>query len=663
MTLHNGGRGRQVVDGESGPNLTALNRQWGGKASIDAPVRTVRIRLLGTVDLLVDGVHAEISGFRRKAVLAALAINSGKVVSSDLLIDVVWAGNSPATVNNTLQSHVSYLRRLLRIPGGIVSAVPGYRLDLGEDSTDVQVAERLLAEADATADPAIAGERLRAALELWRSRPLADVRGHPWFEQHADRFERTRQVALKSLTNARLVLGEHAELIPLLEDLTDEHPYDEELSGQLMLALYRAGRQADALTVFRRVRTRLGEELGIDPARSLRDLEAAILRQDPALDSTASPGRISLSDARIERARLPSVASVVVGRSEELGFINAVRDSAGAEATTSAVAITGMAGVGKSTLALRWAHDASAGFPDGQLYLDLQGFSSVTMPLGSEEALRKLVSALGTAPDLQPADPSALDNLYRTLLAGRRVLIVLDNAGSAEQVRPLLPSSPGCMAVITSRVDLSPLAVTNSAHQLRLKPLSAMHGRELFRSRLGMNLAADGGADLQEDILRLCAGLPLALAIAASRWPNLPFGWFGKPCLLSGADVLDALSGGDVTTDLRAVFSASYKALSESAAALFRQLATGHQNGSVVFADPSRKTEFGELVRANLIEVDERGWLTIHPLLRRYGEEMAAEAEKRAEGSRAGERGYLDGCQLPEWTWLTGQERRSDNSS
>jgi DNA-binding SARP family transcriptional activator len=243
----------------------------------------MRIRLLGPVDVVADGTSRPVNGLRRKAVLAVLALHRGEIVSNDRLADVVWAGDPPATPLNTVQRHISHLRQVLGRRDAIVARPPGYWLEPVHVETDVVAAERLIRQGAQAADHAHA-QQLRDALALWRGQPLADVAELPWLEEQARRLEQLRLRASRVLAQTRLALGEHAQLLPELEALIKDHPFDEQLHAQLVIALYRCGRQADALAAYRQVRCSLRDELGIDPGQPLRDLEAAILRQDSALD-------------------------------------------------------------------------------------------------------------------------------------------------------------------------------------------------------------------------------------------------------------------------------------------------------------------------------------------------------------------------------------------
>jgi DNA-binding SARP family transcriptional activator len=288
----------------------------------------VRVRLLGPVDVAVDGASRQVSGLRRKAVLAALALHGGEVLSTDRLVDLAWGESAPPSAASTLQNHVSYLRGVLVSKTAILARPPGYVLNLGGDGTDVQVAERLLRQGTQAADPADGVRDLRQALALWRGRPLTDAAGSAWLEMQAAELDLLHQRIRRALIDARLTAGEHAGLVPDLERMMADAPLDEHVHGQLMVALYRSGRQADALAVYHRLRGSLDEQLGIAPSPMLRDLETAILRQDPAL---AAPVRAMAPavPARVERslpvpAQLPSAVAGFTGRAAELARLDAV---------------------------------------------------------------------------------------------------------------------------------------------------------------------------------------------------------------------------------------------------------------------------------------------------------------------------------------------------
>ena len=542
----------------------------------------MQVRLLGPVDVVVDGEPRPVRGLRRKAVLAVLALQAGEVVGTDRLTDVVWGQAAPVTAVNTLQSHMSYLRTVFGDKCAILARAPGYLLDLSGDGTDVQEAERLLTEGMRSAEPAETARHLRQALSLWRGRPLADVTGVAWLEEQAERLDLLRLRIRQALSEARLAAGEHTQLVPELEEAAAGHPLDERIHEQLMLALYRSGRQADALAVYHRLRATLDEELGIGPGQALRDLEVAILQQDPALDAPVPAGVPTAPLAPVP-AQLPPAVAAFTGRSAELASLDLLAGGAAVDpiagptpvalAAMGICAVSGTAGVGKTALAVHWAHRVAGRFPDGQLYVNLRGFGPAGTALDPGQALSGFLDALGVPAARIPADPDARAGLYRSLLAGKRVLVVLDNARSADQVRPLLPGSPGCLAIVTSRDQLAGLVATEGARPLPLDLLTTADARELLTRRLG-ELRVAGEPEAVGDIIAACARLPLALTIAASRAATSP----GFPLAAVAAELreaccaLDPFHGGDHATDVRAVFSWSYRALSPEAARLFRLL-------------------------------------------------------------------------------------------
>ncbi|GLI03583.1 AfsR/SARP family transcriptional regulator [Phytohabitans aurantiacus] len=599
---------------------------------------TYGVGLLGPVEVSVDGVARPVSGLRRKGVLAALSLNAGSVVSADRLAYVIWGDDPPASAVNTLQSHVSYLRRVFGVRGVIVARAPGYVLQVGAEATDVAVAERLIGQARQSSDWATNVSRLRSALGLWRGPALVDVAGLCWLEGQARRLTQLETEARHALVEARLAVGEHVEVVAELEYLIGEQPYHEHLHGQLMLALYRAGRHADALERYQRLRRGLRENLGIDPGPALRDLEAAILRHDAALDAPASA--IVVASARRVPSQLPLAPLTFTGRGVELAYLDSIlaRTAATGEAEPAeppAVvisAVAGTAGIGKTALALHWAHRVAGGFPDGQLYANLRGFDPGGSVLNPAAALRSFLDALGVPAQRIPSGVDDQASLYRSELAGKRVMVVLDNARDAAQVRPLLPGSPGCLVVVTSRDQLTALVATAGAVPLTLDLLTPAQARDLLAGLVGAGrIAAE--PDAVDDIIGRCAGLPLALAITAARAatrPHLPLSALAGE-LREAADTLDPFHGGDQATDIRAVFSWSYRTLSPAAARLFRLLGL-HRGPDITppaaaslagVPAPQVRALLAELTGAHLLTEPTPGRYTFHDLLRAYAAEQA----------------------------------------
>ena len=585
----------------------------------------MRVRLLGSVEVVEGAATRPVRGLRRKAVLAMLALHRGEVVSVDRLVDVVWDGAAPPGVANTLQSHVSHLRQVLGNRSAIVARPPGYVLDLAAEATDVELAERYIQLGTQSADPATAVAHLGNALALWRGRPLADVAGLAFLDEQADRLDGLWLRAKLALVDARLELGEHEHVVRDLEQLAAGHPFDERIVCQLMLALYRSGRQADALGVFRELRTRLDEELGIDVGKAVRDLETAILRQDPALDPV--PRDPEACPPVPVPAQLPLAVGTFVGRTRHLEILDTMLT---AGPGPSVAVVSGTAGVGKTALALHWAHRVAHHFPDGQLYVNLRGFDPGERPVDPARALQGFLESLGTPAARVPVDLDDRAAAYRSLLDGKRLLIVLDNARDAEQVRPLLPGSPGSLVVVTSRDQLTPLIANEGARPVRLDLLSTVESGELLGRRLGQRRMA-GEPVAVVDIIDRCAGLPQALVIVAARAASEP----GHPLAAAARELrdaaLDALQGGDAATDIRTVFLWSYQTLSPDAAALFRAL--GLHPGpdvSIAGAAASAAVSHGravelldELVSAHLVSPVPGGRYALHDLLRAYAIEQA----------------------------------------
>ena len=599
---------------------------------------------------MVNGAVRPVSGLRRKAVLATLALHAGDIVSTDRLADIVWGEDAPPTAQNTLQSHVSHLRTVLGSRAAILAKPPGYVLNAGDEGTDARLAERLLRQASRSADPAQRVRELRGALALWRGRPLGDVAGIAWLEQQAEHLELLGEQIKRALAEARLAAGEHADLVPDLERMVAEHPLDERVHGQLMLALYRSGRQADALAAYQRLRSTLDEQLGIDPGQELRDLETAILRQDallspvtPAatvtlLPAVSSPAIAPPSHPAPLPAQLPPTIAGFAGRDAELASLDALLPApdadggAGGARTVVVSAIAGTAGVGKTALALHWAHRTRERFPDGQLYVNLRGFDPCGPLVEPDQALRGFLEALAMPPERIPDGVDAKTGLFRSLLSGKRVLVVLDNALNTEQVRPLLPGSPGSLALVTSRNELTGLIAAEGAYPLSLDLLSVEEAYDLLARRIGERRVATE-PQAAEEIIASCARLPLALTIAAARAaarPGFPLAAIAAE-LRQATALLDPFDGGELAANARAVFACSYRDLSGGAARLFRLVGL-HPGADVSVAAAASlagvpsgqaRTLLAELSRAHLLTEYSPGRYTCHDLLCAYAAELA----------------------------------------
>jgi len=597
----------------------------------------MQVRLLGPVDVAVDGASRPVRGLRRKAVLAVLALHGGGIVSTGRLVDVVWGEAAPSTAVNTLQSHVSHLRQILGSRDAIRVRPPGYVLNLDDEATDVQAAERLIRQGTQSPDHSDRARQIRAALGLWRGRPLVDVAGVAWLDEQAERLDQLQLQARRALIDARLALGEHAQLLPDLEQLTRDHPFDEQIHGQLMLALYRTGRQADALAAFKRLRRTLADDLGIDPSQALRDIEAAILRQHPALD--LAPPAVTRARSQ-EPARspvprqLPAPPQSFTGRARELAQLDAVAATADKAPTVVISAMSGIAGVGKSALAVYAANRLAKHFPDGQLYVNLQGAAAGMAPLDPLEVLGRFLRALGVSGDQVPAEVDEAAARFRSELADRRLLVVLDNAHDIDQVLPLLPGQSGCAALITSRRVLAGLDVASHLH---LGVLEADEAIKLLGRLAGQDrVALEPEATLE--VARRCGWLPLALRIAGARLAARP-GWPVRALAERLADAthrLEELQASGLA--VRASFEVSLHALQHSADPVDHSAARafgllGLPDGpdlSLTAAarlldepEPATDRLLERLVDAQLLETPSPGRYQFHDLMRLYAHQQA----------------------------------------
>ncbi|WP_035697449.1 AfsR/SARP family transcriptional regulator, partial [Glycomyces tenuis] len=470
----------------------------------------------------------------------------------------------PSTALRQVQNTLAALRRLLAANGGdpIERSGLGYRLrseeiDLARFERDTARAR----EAMRSGDPAAAVELLRAALELWRGAALADLRGDR-IEAAAARLERERLDVLEVLNDAELALGRNESVVLRAGELLGADRYRQRAAAQLMHALRGQGRAAEALEVYAEVRARLVEELGLDPDTELREAQRRVLE---ARSEAAAPPP---SWTAAVPAQLPAALGGFCGRGAALKELDDLLD-AESEALRIAV-VSGPGGVGKTSLAVEWSHRVRDRFPDGQLYVDLRGFHPSGAALAPAEALSGFLTALGVSASSLPRGLEARADLYRSLVADRRVLVVLDNARDAEQVRPLLPGAPNCAVLVTSRRLMPGLAARHGARQIRLEVFERAEARALLGLRLGEARAA-AEPEAVDRILGSCAGLALALAVVAARAATetrFPLSVLAER--LSAADsALDALASDDALGDVRAVFSWSYDALSPDAARLF----------------------------------------------------------------------------------------------
>jgi DNA-binding SARP family transcriptional activator/Tfp pilus assembly protein PilF len=614
-------------------------------------VTTSRLELgvLGPLEVRVGPRAVVVGGMRQRLVLAALSLNAGRCVDLADLVAAVWDEEPPATARQQISNAVWRLRRVLARHGAaevVRRQDNGYLLCSDADGVDVLRFERLVAQGRrlaAAGETARSADVLREALALWRGPALAGLTDNAVLRRHAVKLDEMRLSVLEECVEHELACGCHDRLVEQLPALVAEHPLRERLAAALMLALYRMGRQAEAVAVYRRVAATLAEELGVDPGPELQARFRAILRADPALATTAPPGPPQAAptpgQAVTRPAQLPAAAAVFVGRDAQLARLDELlAESAQASTAVVITAVSGTAGVGKTALAVQWAHRVAERFPDGQLYVNLRGFDPTGTVVASADAVRGFLDALGVPPQRIPADPDAQVALYRSLLAGRRILVVLDNARDADQVRPLLPGTPTTLVVVTSRNQLTGL-VADGAHPLTLHVLPPAAARQMLTRRLGPG-RVDAEPEAVSRIVAACAGLPLALAITAARAQQTAF-----PLATIAAELADArrrlaaLDAGDAVHQVRAVFSWSYAALAAPAARLFRLLGL-HPAPDVSVAaaaslaglprDEAHRL-LTDLTRASLLTEPNPGRYTFHDLLRAYATERAQTEENADE--------------------------------
>ncbi|MGW7695906.1 BTAD domain-containing putative transcriptional regulator [Streptomyces asiaticus] len=607
-----------------------------------------RFGVLGAITVWRDGTPVDVGHARQRLVLAALAVDAGQVVPTGPLVDRVWGVGVPRRGREALYAYVSRLRQALAGTGAeLVREQGGYRLAAETDAVDVLRFRETACRARAAGGGEEAAALWETALGLWRGEAFAGA-DTPWFNAQRSVLEAERFTGELDLMDVRLRLGQHGRALPELAARAEAHPLDERVAGQLMLALYRCGRQTEALEHHERVRRRLAEETGLDPSPPLVLLRQRILTADPALD--LAPVTAPVTPRRRPRPvpqQLPAPPVTFVGRERELATLDDLCGTAEGEGTLDIAAISGVGGVGKTWLALRWAHRNLPRFPDGQLYVNLRGFAPAAGPVPAAAAVRGFLGALGVDPQETPADPEAQAGLYRSLIADRRMLIMLDNARDADQVRPLLPGAGGCVVLVTSRDRLTGLVAANGARPCAVDPLTDGEARLLLERHLRRVRRTDDPKAF-DAIAAACAGLPLALAVVAARVAVTP----RFPLRTLAAELhdtqlgLDVFSGGDTATDVRAVFSWSYHALGTDAARLFRLLGL-HPGPDISLPAmaglaglPVSRVRplLAELARVHLVGEVTPGRYALHDLLRAYAGELARtvdpEADRRAARRR-----------------------------
>jgi len=607
------------------------------------PHQGLWLAVLGPLEASFNGTPISLGPPSRRAVLGMLALDPGTVVRRDRVMDVLWGPAAPDTAASLVQANVSRLRKLLAAGDGddeiIASAGAGYRLQLPSEQLDLLTFRTLAADAEvarAAGEDLLACDRYEQALALWRGDPLADLDA---LHDQPGVAQQKRQLSDVLLRYAEFAcgLGFHDQVLPRLDALAAAEPLNERVHARLMIALAGAGQQAQAMRVYEDLRGRLDREFAIHPSAELADAHLRVLRQDIPVVRRSSGQRPA---GHVVPRQLPAAARYFTGRDDERNVLSGLLVRASPEAGEAVIAgLTGMAGIGKTALAVSWGQQVADRFPDGQLFVNL---CPAGAPLEPAEALRGFLVALGVQPARIPADTAGRSALYRGMLASRRVLIVLDDARDAEQLRPLLPASPGCLALITSRRRLTGLAAADGAYLLTLGGLTAGESYRLLASILGtVRLTAE--PDAAGELIALCARLPLALCSAAARAaarPGLRLATLAGQ-LRDEPGRLDALETGEPATSVRVVFSLWQARLTELASRVFELLGL-HPGPEITvpavaaLAGLDRATAqlaLAELRDEQLLTERVPGRYGCHELLRAYAAEAAhkhlSELERR----------------------------------
>ncbi|MGW6931291.1 BTAD domain-containing putative transcriptional regulator [Lentzea sp. NPDC054927] len=564
----------------------------------------VEYRVLGPLEVLSDGVPVALPAGRVRVLLATLLLRPNQFVSVDELVDRLWDGEPPTVdrAHKTLQMVVRRLRIALGDANCVRTATGGYLAELDPERLDLTRFRRLAAEGE-----------FAAALEHWRGEVASNVGSPHLHREDVPPLVEERLVVHGRRIEADLARGRGAELVGELRELTREHPLREGFWAQLVQALHQAGRPQEALAAYERIRDHLADELGVEPAQPLRELHERLL--DPA--------------SRVPR-QLPVAAAYFIGLDAELARLSTAATGGAAVVIT---AVDGTAGIGKSALAVRWAHTNSGRFPDGGLYADLRGFDPSAAPADPADVLAGFLGAFGVFGGRVPADLPERAALYRSVVADRRVLVLLDNARDVEQVRPLLPAGRGCLAVITSRNRFTGLVVREGAVPVTLDQLGDEDAVALLTARLGADRVA-AEPDAVADLVAFCGGLPLALAVAASRAAD-------EPALSLRSLIGELTTAGEVMGSVEAVFATTCDQLDEETARLFRLL--GRTPGPDISLDAATaldgrtdvRRSLETLVRMHLATERTPGRYSSHDLLRAYsrssGEEDPAAVRRLIE--------------------------------
>jgi DNA-binding SARP family transcriptional activator len=605
--------------------------------------------LLGPLRVRNQEASTLIPSGRQRTVLAILLLNANRALPPDRIADLLLDGVPPENARTALRTYVMRLRRALGDELGrrIVTRPQGYLLEVDDGDVDfLQFTSLHRSARSATRAKAWpeADGKLREALSLWRGEPLVDVSSELLREDHVAHLELLRVDCLELHYEAQLELGGHEDIVLDLERSVVEFPLHERFRAQLMLALHRAGRKGDALRAFERAREDVVEKFGLDPGPELQELHQAILTDTLPAAVTSPQAPVAVTVPR----QLPSAPDFFAGRAAEQRSLNQtlaeVRRGAGA---TTVAAIVGVGGIGKTALAVTWAHQVAELFPDGHLFANLRGYDPVGLPVQPSTVVRDFLDALAVPKDRIPDGPEAQFALYRSLLYDKRMLIVLDNARDAEHLRPLLPGSPSCMMLVTSRSKLDGLMVTHGTRVLHLDVMDTDEAISLVEQLLGpKRIAAEPEA--ATELVTLCGRIPLTTRVVAAQaaiQPDLSVRELLSR-LQSIPEQLSRFETGEVATSIRAVMLGTYRHLDSLAAQLLRFLGLHRGSHCTLRAAASlmgvavgtAQRALSELVRHHLVMTEGSGRYTMHDMIRAFAVERAhldeSETDRLAATSR-----------------------------
>ncbi|CAM3322622.1 SARP family transcriptional regulator [Kibdelosporangium persicum] len=587
----------------------------------------LRIGVLGPLSVRTGAGPVDIGPSMPRSLLALLALQPNRVVTREEIVDVLWGDHPPKSSMNLVYTYVARLRRSLDPAQPIAAAHGGYLLKVDATGLDSLRFDELATRARVLAndDPHTAEANFVEALQCWRGGVLSDLpdrlRQHPAAMALAQR----RLATALSYADLAMALGQHEQAAVQLQRLTGEDPLHgglhEGLNARLMLALAGSGQQAAALRLFGEVRDRLADELGVRPGVEMRDAHLRILQREAPTAAAVSP-----STGHSIPAQLPADVTGFAGREAQIEALDALVPEGSQASAVVIVTIEGIAGVGKTALAVHWAHRVRDRYPDGQLYVDLRGYASGA-PVRPLDALSRFLHALGVPAEQVPIDVEEGMGLYRTLLANRRVLIVLDNAGGVDQVRPLLPGSAGCLVLVTSRGRLGGLSAREGAYRLALDGLHPDEARALLERSIGVDRVREEAGSVA-DLLEACAYLPLALRIAGANinsGPHTEIAAYTADLRRQGR-LAGLTVEGDEQGAVQAAFDLSYAQLEPDSRNLFRLL--GLIPGSDFSVDaaialtgstPAKvRRGLGHLVSANLVHPESGDRYGLHDLLAEY---------------------------------------------